>query len=86
MCRLGCAGSDAQSRKRSFKAWTLATPSWFRPSGVSSGFDVTILARLIFFLLLLGALAFGAVYALATLVEPDIRETTIQVPSSKFVK
>ena len=47
---------------------------------------MTILARLIFFLLLLGALAFGAVYALATLVEPDIRETTIQVPSSKFVK
>ena len=47
---------------------------------------MTILVRLIFFLMLLGAFAFGIVYALATLVEPDVREMTIQIPPSKFAK
>lgn len=49
-------------------------------------FTVTILVRLLIILLLLGGLAYAALFALATLVEPDVRETTITIPSSKFDK
>ena len=51
-----------------------------------SGGFVTIIARLIFVCLLLAALIYGGLWALATFVEPDIQETTIAVPASRFAK
>ncbi|MBY0612354.1 MAG: histidine kinase [Beijerinckiaceae bacterium] len=47
---------------------------------------MTILVRLLILCLLLAGLAYAVVFALATLVEPDTRETTITIPSSKFNK
>ena len=47
---------------------------------------MTILARLLFLCLLVAAVAYGAIWLLANYVEPDMRETTITIPSSKFTR
>lgn len=44
------------------------------------------LSRFIMVLIMLGLAAFGAVYALATFVEPKQREITIRIPTDKLLK
>ncbi|MBZ9937391.1 hypothetical protein LB518_13885 [Mesorhizobium sp. BR1-1-16] len=44
------------------------------------------LSRFIMVLIALGLAAFGAVYALATFVEPTPREITIRIPTDKLLK
>ena len=44
------------------------------------------LFRLLMVLGILGGLAFGAVFSLATLVDPRPREITITVPQDRFAK
>jgi hypothetical protein len=44
------------------------------------------LIRLLFFLGLLGALGYGALYALATYFEPQPREITVTVPLDRLTK
>ncbi len=44
------------------------------------------LIRLLLVLGLLGGVAYGAIFALATLVEPKPREITITIPQDKFAK
>lgn len=44
------------------------------------------LIRLLMVLGILGGLAFGAVFSLATLVDPRPREITITVPQDRFAK
>jgi len=56
------------------------------PEERTSHTPVTILAKLIAVLLILAGLAYGAVWALATLVTPDQREVTVQVPAAKFAR
>ena len=47
---------------------------------------MTIIARLFFIAAALGALIYGGLWALATFVEPEQRETSITVPVSSFSK
>jgi hypothetical protein len=47
---------------------------------------VPSLFRFLLILGLLGGLAYGAIYSLATWVEPKPREITVTVPPSKFLK
>ncbi|WP_165814719.1 hypothetical protein [Labrenzia sp. 011] len=42
------------------------------------------LTRLLFALLLLGALGYGAIYSLATFVDPREREITVRVKKDGF--
>ncbi len=42
------------------------------------------LTRLVTFLALAAAIVYGAMYALANFVEPDTREITVEIPSSKL--
>lgn len=42
------------------------------------------LTRLIIFLALVAAVVYGAMYALANFVEPDMREITVEIPASKL--
>ena len=42
------------------------------------------IVRFLVFLLVLGGLGFAAIYALATFVEPEPREISISVPSSRL--
>ncbi len=42
------------------------------------------IVRFLVFLLVIGGLGFAAVFALATFVEPEPREVTISVPSSRL--
>jgi hypothetical protein len=44
------------------------------------------LIRLLLLFGLLGGFAYGAVFALATLVEPKPREITITIPPDKYAK
>lgn len=44
------------------------------------------LIRLIFFIGLMGGFAYGAVFALATFVEPKPREITVTIPQDKLMK
>lgn len=44
------------------------------------------LIRLLFFLGLLGALGYGALYTLATYVEPQPREITVTVPADRLTR
>ncbi len=46
--------------------------------------DVPTLTRLLIVLLILGALGYGAVYSLATFVEPREREITVRVKKDGF--
>lgn len=77
-----------EKENRCYAPGSITPPQMSKPASQKPdpGPLLTILARLIFFLALLGAFGFGVVYALATLVEPDIRETTIQIPPAKFAK
>jgi hypothetical protein len=49
-----------------------------------SGDDMPTLFRLLTFLAIIAALVFGAMWALATFVEPTQTEMTIKVPSEKL--
>lgn len=42
------------------------------------------LTRLVLFIALVAAIVYGAMYALANFVEPDIREITVEIPASKL--
>ena len=42
------------------------------------------LTRLVLFVALVAAIIYGAMYALANFVEPDIREITVEIPASKL--
>ncbi|MEM7567920.1 MAG: histidine kinase [Pseudomonadota bacterium] len=42
------------------------------------------IVRFLVFLLVIGGLGFAAIFALATFVEPEPREVTIDVPSSRL--
>ncbi len=42
------------------------------------------LTRLIAFLVLIAAVIYGAMYALANFVEPDQREITVEIPASRL--
>jgi len=42
------------------------------------------LTRLALFLALVAAIVYGAMYALANFVEPDVREITVEIPASKL--
>ncbi|NKB78395.1 hypothetical protein HED49_01250 [Ochrobactrum daejeonense] len=42
------------------------------------------LTRLVIFLALVAAVIYGAMYALANFVEPDMREITVEIPASKL--
>ncbi len=44
------------------------------------------LFRFLITILLLGAIGYGAMWALATFVEPQQREMKVNVPASSFVK
>lgn len=46
--------------------------------------DVPTLTRLLLVLLLLGALGYGAIYALANFVDPREREITVRVKKDGF--
>ena len=48
------------------------------------GLFVPSIVRFLVFLLVLGGLGFAAIYALATFVEPEPREISISVPSSRL--
>ena len=50
----------------------------------SLGAFVPSIVRFLVFLLVLGAIAFGAIFALATFVEPQSREIVERVPSSRL--
>jgi len=45
---------------------------------------VPTLFRFLFILGVLAGIAFAAMYALATFVEPEPRETTVTIPSSRL--
>ncbi|MEM1316875.1 MAG: histidine kinase [Pseudomonadota bacterium] len=42
------------------------------------------LIRFIMFLAILGGLAYGGMFALATMVEPEQREMRVKIPSKKI--
>ena len=44
------------------------------------------LSRFLLVLVLIGVAGFGAVYALATFIEPKPREITIRVPTDRLLK
>jgi phage shock protein PspC (stress-responsive transcriptional regulator) len=45
---------------------------------------VPTLFRFLFVVLVLAGLGFGAIYALATLVEPQPREMTVTIPTNRL--
>jgi hypothetical protein len=49
-----------------------------------SGYDMPTLFRLLTFLAFMAALAFGAMWALATFVKPTQTEMQIKIPSEKL--
>ena len=44
------------------------------------------LVRFLIFVLVIGGLGYGAIFALATFVEPKPREITVTVPAERFAK
>jgi hypothetical protein len=44
------------------------------------------LIRFLFFVGLLGGLAYGAIFSLATFVQPKPREIIVTIPPDKFLK
>jgi hypothetical protein len=47
---------------------------------------VTIIARLFVIVIAIAGIAYGSIWALATLVEPEQRETSIAVPQTHFAR
>jgi hypothetical protein len=47
---------------------------------------VTIIGRLFFIIIAIAGIAYGSIWALATLVEPEQRETSISVPQTNFAR
>jgi len=50
------------------------------------GLTVPTLFRFLGFLAVLGLVGFGAMVALATLVEPEQREMSVPIPPTKFTR
>jgi hypothetical protein len=55
-------------------------------AGCPNGLHMPSLIRLLVVLGFLGGFAYGAIFALATLVEPKPREITITIPQDRLVK
>ncbi len=47
---------------------------------------MTIIARFFFIVIAVAGIAYGSIWALATLVEPEQRETAIIVPQTSFAR
>jgi hypothetical protein len=79
----GCAGlSRLDLRQDFFHAWgtDLSLPVEEQSTEVA----VATLFRLLFVLAFLAGLGFAAMYALATLVQPDVREMVVPVPADRL--
>ncbi len=59
-------------------------PCWNGRSRASRGFQVPTLLRFLFVIAVLAGLGFAAMFALATLVEPEPREMTVTIPASRL--
>ena len=59
-------------------------PCWNGPRRASRGFQVPTLLRFLFVIAVLAGLGFAAMFALATLVEPEPREMTVTIPASRL--
>jgi hypothetical protein len=69
-----------------FRPWLGAEP---RCSGRAAGSywcEMPSLIRLLVFLGILSGFAYGAIFSLATLVEPKSREITVTIPQDKLAK
>jgi hypothetical protein len=53
-------------------------------TGEPAGAAVTTLFRLLLVLTVLAGLGFAAMYALATLVQPDVREMVVPIPADRL--
>jgi hypothetical protein len=58
----------------------------FRAGRRSYGCEMPSLIRLLVVLGILSGFAYGAIFALATLVEPKSREITVTIPQDKLAK
>ena len=59
-------------------------PCWNRPQDTPKEPSVPTLLRFLFVVAVLAGLGFAAMFALATLVEPEPREMTVTIPASRL--